>query len=93
MSCPDVKKIEFYIQDQLEGSELAEFENHLQECTKCSDELEKARNNESLLSEIKAFNKSSEKSFPEITEKFTQEQAQALLPEQYKLGLRIGPKF
>ena len=90
MPCPDIEMIELYIQGLLKGSKLAEFEVHLQDCTKCSDELGKAQDNESLLSEIKAFNASSEKISPDDSEDFTKEQAQALLPERHTLSLRIG---
>jgi serine/threonine protein kinase len=94
MNCPDSEHIERYICERLSHSELAQFEAHLKDCSKCSSRVTEARENESLLSELREFQtKSSLASSGRITrvqEIRTVERAGELLGSQYRVIKKVG---
>jgi len=94
MNCPDVEHIERYICERLSNSELAQFEVHLKDCSKCSSRVTEARENESLLSELReSQTKDSLVSSGKIThvqEVRTVERAQELLGSQYRVIKKVG---
>ena len=94
MSCPDAEKIELYIQGKLEGEELTEFETHSMSCPECQSEIQNAKANELLLSELKLLydQDSSDytKSMPSQKEMLTKEQAQKLLGKRYVVVKKVS---
>jgi serine/threonine protein kinase len=96
MNCPDPEYIERYVCDQLSKSQLAEFEAHLEDCSKCSSKAAKARENESLLSELHEFQTRTRDSLvsadktAHVQEIGTIERAQELLGSQYRIVKKVG---
>jgi len=94
MSCPDSEHIEHYVCGQLSESESAEFEVHLKDCSKCSSRVSEARENESLLSELREIQTRDSLVFAgeirRVQEIKTIERAQNLLGQQYRVIKKVG---
>ena len=94
MNCPDTEHIEHYVCGCLSGSEVGEFEAHLKDCSKCSSTVTEARENESLLSELREFRTAdslvSARKIVSVKEIGTVERAQELLGQQYKVIRKVG---
>lgn len=94
MNCPDFEYVERYICERLSKSELTQFEVHLKDCSKCSSRVTEARENESLLSELREFQtKNSLVSSGKIThvqEIRTIERAGEILGSQYRVTKKVG---
>ena len=94
MSCPDSEQIEHYVCGRLSETELAEFEAHLEDCPKCSSRVAEARENQSLLSELREFQTKdslvSAKKVMRVQEIGTIGRAQELLGSQYRVVKKVG---
>ena len=91
MACPSAEQLEQHIQGQLSDTDLANLNAHFKSCSKCRSRMNKARDNESLLLELRALHDPIEKILSPTSEKsFTKEQAQALLPKQYHVMRKVG---
>ena len=82
MSCPDVKKIELYINGKLSEDKKAKLDAHFAECVYCRSQLEDIRKNETLLPQIKSL----------LIEPngLTIEQAQSFLPKRYHIVMKVS---
>jgi serine/threonine protein kinase len=93
MNCPDTEYIENYVCGRLSQSASAEFEAHLEDCSKCSSRAAEARENESLLSELRELKT---KELLATANKVTRvqiatlERAQELLGSQYRVVKKVG---
>jgi serine/threonine protein kinase len=93
MNCPDPEYIEHYVCGRFSESESAEFEAHLEDCSKCSSRAAEARENESLLAELREFQT---KDLSVSANKVTRVQigaigrAQELLGSQYRVVKKVG---
>jgi serine/threonine protein kinase len=95
MNCPDPEYIERYAGGQLSKPESAEFEAHLENCSKCSSRVAEARENETLLSELRVF-QTKTKDLSVSANKVariqigTIERAGELLGSQYRVVKKVG---
>ncbi len=82
MSCPDVKKIELYINGKLSEDEKAQLDAHFAECGDCRSQFEEIRKNEMLLPQIKSL----------LIEPhgLTIKQAQSFLPKRYHIVMKVS---
>lgn len=94
MNCPDLEYIEHYLSGQLNESESAQFKKHLDGCSKCSSKMAEAKENESLLSELRELKKKqsvvSANKLRRIHQIETIERAQQLLGSQYRVVKKVG---
>jgi serine/threonine protein kinase len=96
MNCPDPEYIEHYVCGRLGQSQSAEFEAHLEDCSKCSSRTAEACENETLLSEIREFQTRTKDSLLSADEAVrvqkigTIERAQELLGSQYRVVKKVG---
>jgi len=94
MNCPDSEYIEHYVCGKLSESDSAEFEAHLEDCSECSSRVTEARENESLLSELREFQTKdslvSAKKITHVHKIGTIGRAQELLGSQYRVVKKVG---
>ena len=95
MNCPEPEYIEHYVCGDLSDSELEDFEGHLKGCSKCRRRAAEARENESLLSELREFHTNNslvsvENKVVRIQEIGTIERAGGLLGPQYRVIKKVG---
>ncbi len=94
MNCPDSEYIERYVRGRLSEVDTVEFETHLKDCSKCTSEVAEARENESLLSELREIQTRDSLVFAgeirRVQEIKTIERAQNLLGQQYRVIKKVG---
>lgn len=92
MNCPGQEVIEQYILCQLDAKELTELEAHLQVCAVCKAKVSEARENESLLVELRDIEKDSAQASNKYSdaEATTVDRAQSFLGDRYRVIRKVG---
>jgi len=91
MNCPDQEILEQYISGKLTEHKKQQFDEHIDCCLQCKHKLEEAKENESLLLELRTATQL-ETGEPE-TEQFkirTIDRAQSILGDRYRVIRKVG---
>jgi serine/threonine protein kinase len=91
MQCPDQETIEHYVLGRLEPDTRNGFEAHLKSCSSCAAKVAEARENESVLIELRTFDKRTRQSLRRSGSNIdTIDRAQSVLGDRYRVIRRVG---
>jgi len=91
MECPDIEIIERYVLGQLERSQAAGFNSHLQQCPRCRTRVAEAQENENLLAELRRCTRDRAVATGDGgVDVLTVDDAQSCLGERYHVIQKVG---